>query len=310
MPTTVYASAALYVGCTASISLSFTIGLGGSASTASCNAACAQYHYTYAQLGAGGVCYCGDNAPSAGDYSPAGGAQQIGSNGAYSVDCIDYPFYVSDTTYTVNPVYGLCQSSLTVTPVTPGAVTTISQTVAGPEQCFQFCESYTDVYYTISSAGYDCTCFSSSDGTNAVAHTTADGCDSTSIYWFQHEAGAYVTDANSPAQPSAWAKRQARERLARRRAGLVARDALCPGAASACKVPGIVGSYECVDTQTELESCGGCTYGSFTDSSATKGVDCTKLAGVSSGSVTCVSGQCKAYACQAGYTLASDGTCA
>lgn len=43
-------------------------------------------------------------------------------------------------------------------------------------------------------------------------------------------------------------------------------------------------SYECIDTQSELESCGGCA-------SSGEGVDCTTLPGVKS--VTCRAGQCE-----------------
>ncbi|WVQ70288.1 uncharacterized protein L199_008514 [Kwoniella botswanensis] len=67
-------------------------------------------------------------------------------------------------------------------------------------------------------------------------------------------------------------------------------------------------SYECIDTFSELESCGGCAYGEFTSEGAkpSPGIDCTSLLGVSRSGVTCHSGQCLAFACEEGYALVKD----
>ncbi|KAI0033170.1 hypothetical protein K488DRAFT_34336, partial [Vararia minispora EC-137] len=56
--------------------------------------------------------------------------------------------------------------------------------------------------------------------------------------------------------------------------------------------------FECVDTQHELQSCGGCA-------SVRSQYDCTTIEG--SWNVGCENGACKVYSCQAGYRLARDG---
>jgi hypothetical protein len=72
---------------------------------------------------------------------------------------------------------------------------------------------------------------------------------------------------------------------------LARRSFVCPFGYSSCPVPG--GGSECLDTSSDLESCGGCVHDG--------GVDCSALPGVSS--VSCVSGQCQLYSCSKGYSL-------
>ncbi|WWC88889.1 uncharacterized protein L201_003804 [Kwoniella dendrophila CBS 6074] len=88
--------------------------------------------------------------------------------------------------------------------------------------------------------------------------------------------------------------------------------AYCPTNQSACKVLH-ENAYECIDTQTELESCGGCTIGLWEDTEvglgySKVGTDCTMLPGVIEGEISCNSGQCIATACEYGYKLVA-GTC-
>ncbi|KZO90787.1 hypothetical protein CALVIDRAFT_602680 [Calocera viscosa TUFC12733] len=62
------------------------------------------------------------------------------------------------------------------------------------------------------------------------------------------------------------------------------------------------GGVECVNIDSDLESCGGCVgYGG-----EGTGVDCTSLPGVSS--VQCVGGQCIVDSCGHGYTIGEMGT--
>jgi len=71
------------------------------------------------------------------------------------------------------------------------------------------------------------------------------------------------------------------------------------------KTKNIVEPYECVDTRTNLESCGGCvvpySLGS-TSKEVELGVDCTTLPGVSD--VGCHRGKCIVRKCRKGYQLA------
>ncbi|GJE92427.1 hypothetical protein PsYK624_085810 [Phanerochaete sordida] len=96
-------------------------------------------------------------------------------------------------------------------------------------------------------------------------------------------------------------------------------DSLTARAQASCKtsdtVCGIYGSrdshaYECIDIQSNLESCGGCMAPNpFAppNTSATAGRDCTDITGVDS--VNCVRGACHVEKCAAGYAVngAQDG---
>jgi len=77
---------------------------------------------------------------------------------------------------------------------------------------------------------------------------------------------------------------------------------VCPSRLQACPVSSEPGAYqECVDTATELESCGGCT-------TLGKGQNCNKIEGA--WNVACEQGTCKVYTCEGGYKLDADNnTC-
>lgn len=75
------------------------------------------------------------------------------------------------------------------------------------------------------------------------------------------------------------------------------------GGAGAIGIDPIIGPYECIDTKTNLESCGGCVlegevYGQD------GGQDCTAIEHMSS--VKCVNRKCVVGACRSGYTVSSD----
>ncbi|WVF72445.1 hypothetical protein IAT40_007260 [Kwoniella sp. CBS 6097] len=111
--------------------------------------------------------------------------------------------------------------------------------------------------------------------------------------------------------PSAAVRRAERERARRNNMD----HAICPDDMTACNVLGGHGlSYECLDVQQELESCGGCLHGGFRTHSdqrpanTPQGVDCTRSLGVDPRGITCEQGKCVTYSCDDGYVLA-DGTC-
>lgn len=84
----------------------------------------------------------------------------------------------------------------------------------------------------------------------------------------------------------------------KKRRSLKARTSPCPNNLDACPVSGPGGDYECLDTTTELESCGGCT-------SLKQGQDCTKIEGA--WNVGCNQGSCVVYTCAGGYRIGADG---
>ncbi|WVF71978.1 hypothetical protein IAT40_006789 [Kwoniella sp. CBS 6097] len=106
------------------------------------------------------------------------------------------------------------------------------------------------------------------------------------------------------AQASQLTRRKLRERLSENNRQV----ADCPTGLTACMIAGYSDSYECIDTNAEVESCGGCLNGVFGKTNATSGSDCTALNGVALGAVTCSAGRCESFACEDGFSLVS-GKC-
>ncbi|KAJ7302353.1 hypothetical protein DFH08DRAFT_945690 [Mycena albidolilacea] len=81
----------------------------------------------------------------------------------------------------------------------------------------------------------------------------------------------------------------------------------CSEGYTACGVPGAgAKSWDCIDTQTDLESCGGCPYSDLSYPSPL-GKDCTLISGVSD--VACVKGHCVVHKCISGYDLKGTSGC-
>ncbi|TKA58329.1 hypothetical protein B0A53_00067 [Rhodotorula sp. CCFEE 5036] len=86
---------------------------------------------------------------------------------------------------------------------------------------------------------------------------------------------------------------RARRSVVQRRAGT------CPASHTACSVDGVKG-FECIDTTSNIEQCGGCA--------SEGGVDCTSIEGVAA--VGCVAGVCEIWSCEDGYSFDADqGLC-
>ncbi|WWD03876.1 hypothetical protein V865_001932 [Kwoniella europaea PYCC6329] len=121
---------------------------------------------------------------------------------------------------------------------------------------------------------------------------------------FQHTSGDFVANA-----PSGFVKRQ--KQLRKKRLSLEKYE-YCPARLKACKVPGDELAFECLNVNTELESCGGCLYGDYgvglNAPGRSYGIDCTSLPGVAMGAITCTSGQCTAFACEEGYELTRENS--
>jgi len=71
----------------------------------------------------------------------------------------------------------------------------------------------------------------------------------------------------------------------------------CPYGYEQCPVAGVLGEFECLDTLSELTSCGGCTL-------AGSGVNCTEILYVDSAS--CFGGFCIVFSCERGYKPSDD----
>ncbi|KAF9467646.1 hypothetical protein BDZ94DRAFT_1155707 [Collybia nuda] len=78
----------------------------------------------------------------------------------------------------------------------------------------------------------------------------------------------------------------------------------CQQGLTACGVLGRnAKSWECVNTQDDLESCGGCIIPLHLGQE--EGVDCTAIPGISD--VSCVRGRCDVHRCMPGYEISSTG---
>ncbi|WWD06448.1 hypothetical protein V865_004538 [Kwoniella europaea PYCC6329] len=171
--------------------------------------------------------------------------------------------------------------------------------VNSPEDCLSTCPTSTsDLRYTViqvdQSKNWSCRCITDVSDILPFPETVLINCDIGA--YFIHKYISTVT----PSQ--AVRKRQHQRRIL---SGGKKEGDLCPVGLEACPVlrDSQEGDYECVDTTLELESCGGCVFGS--DKS---GVDCTTLPGISPAAVLCSQGECQALACAEGFTLV-EGSC-
>ncbi|GAA5820376.1 hypothetical protein JCM10212_002726 [Sporobolomyces blumeae] len=130
---------------------------------------------------------------------------------------------------------------------------------------------------------------------NCDVHATTVGADCSSDPEFactQTSTGQALTcDQTSftcqlAAVPSGRAR--ARRNLARRN--------LCPASHEACAIEGSSG-FECIDTSSNLEQCGGCA-------TSGAGVDCTALPNVDA--VGCVAGVCEIWSCAEGASWSAE----
>lgn len=105
------------------------------------------------------------------------------------------------------------------------------------------------------------------------------------------------TQPKPPTNPWRWKKDQ--KPIAE---GEVDSSIYCPNDMTACTVPTASGvwAWECLDTQTELESCGGCL-------STGAGKDCTSIAHAVS--VGCEEGACVVHSCKTGFAAVNGTSC-
>ncbi|OCF55453.1 hypothetical protein L486_06936 [Kwoniella mangroviensis CBS 10435] len=88
------------------------------------------------------------------------------------------------------------------------------------------------------------------------------------------------------------------------------RSETCPVGMEKCSI-GTLGlnQWECIDTKSDIESCGGCMYPTPSETNPlaiSTGTDCTSLPGTNG--VSCVKGQCQIQSCLKGFKLSNNGT--
>ncbi|WWC91991.1 uncharacterized protein L201_006945 [Kwoniella dendrophila CBS 6074] len=237
-------------------------------------------------------CYCTDTPPDASEIqestSPNGGCDDV----------------TQSTNYFTSSTFNLISCKSTQT-------STFQVIVETPELCLQSCKGYTYSILSPQLDGYHCTC---SDSVNDLGPQNVN-CNQNIWLTYQHEINSYV------GTPSGFVKRQQAQKQKKRLflnalgQGDEQFESFCPVGLKACKLSGNDDdfAFECLNVNTELESCGGCLYGDYGISNQlphqTYGQDCTSLPGVAMGAVTCTSGECVAYACEQGYELGLNSTC-
>ncbi|OXG73893.1 delayed-type hypersensitivity antigen [Cryptococcus neoformans var. grubii Br795] len=261
---------------------------------------CAGRSYPYAYY-VGGIlignnCYCGSEASV---ISPV---NYVAPSTSLTTNCLPIlQAGVFDTSSTFS--YTGCYASSSLLSALVNTVTgVLGTTVSSPPACFQMCADTRAAYYTPYLLGlstltprYGCVC-----GDETIVSGAPTLCGLGQFYAYSHSVAAAA---------SAFPKRKrAHERiLAQKRSEVIKeRNWDCPTGMRACNIDGVANSWECIDPNTELESCGGCRYGDYSangNSSEPMGADCTALPGVLRNSVTCSDGKCEAFACKRGWTL-------
>ncbi|WWC88381.1 uncharacterized protein L201_003292 [Kwoniella dendrophila CBS 6074] len=264
----------LFVGCTTyqPADTSSATFKGFSLSTSACTTSCSGYIYSY--YSSDSLCTCSNLDPSPADLQ-TGQSGTCTTSGQYEVNVVSTT-YDSTTCY---PFYEFTSEFG-------------SFSVTGPKQCLYSCR---DRSYAISlaqpSGGGSYSWYCSCSNNPMKIGTSSTTCGGSQYYVFNHPAYA---------KASQLAKRNAHEQASKKRNT----KELCPGGLTACLVPGLEQSnaWECVDTQNDIDSCGGCVYGSYNNASISIGQPCNQK-GVSLGAATCVSGQCSISKCQDGFDL-------
>jgi hypothetical protein len=138
----------------------------------------------------------------------------------------------------------------------------VQQDVPTVAACWDLCASRPGppgyASYKASNGKLECQCFSSFTGgmTN---------CGSGSTYVWQYGPNTVVS--NIPRRRQLAAQQQA--------AMIAEQHPYCPPGLSACRVNGLGSNsgFECINPQTEVESCGGCLYGTMKDVNNATGVE-------------------------------------
>ncbi|WRT63599.1 uncharacterized protein IL334_000522 [Kwoniella shivajii] len=253
-----------FAGCFSILPSATTQVTGTYASASDCDTACPNNKHSFYQKSSQN-CYCTDKYPSE-QYFQSGTADSCGDPTYYDARITHTSFVWRPTCYSTAPS-GITFSTLT-----------------GPDTCLKNCGSSLGATFYVSSANgnYQCGC-----GEPTSFGTTA-ACGPGTYFYYYHTA----------AQASQGLSRKRRLEEERRRKI----PQYCPSGFSACLVNGVQGAYECIDSNTELEACGGCLHGTIDGNNSTVGQDCTTM-GAALGATTCYNGRCEAYKCKYGYSL-------
>ncbi|WWD01609.1 hypothetical protein V866_008554 [Kwoniella sp. B9012] len=152
--------------------------------------------------------------------------------------------------------------------------------------CFLKCSNtpYATMFFDGPAREGFCTCY---DNTNQWSGETPSSCSFGDLY-------VYTIYSS----PSGFVKRQ-------HMVGEHQRKDFCPAGLTACNLPELgQEGYECVDTDMDPESCGGCIHGEYgVDGDTGMGKDCTAIPGATISAVTCQAGKCILLGCEEDHGL-------
>ncbi|WWD22911.1 hypothetical protein CI109_107406 [Kwoniella shandongensis] len=232
--------AAAYIGCIAGVPRT-GLRVTGMTTNQACFASCVTrgYNFAYLQQNNPSTCFCSSTGQT---Y-----ATLVGSEDAYGT--------CATPRYQAYSVVSTFQFQSCTTPLL-GVAASVS-TVTDFPTCFENCKMNRYALFTpaLLSTNFQCNCYDSVPLSLTLV-ACQKGPISLTSFLYGH-----------PAQFSGQAKRALKERLEYNMRE--ERKALCPGRKTACSIPGAEDSFECIDIDTELESCGGCIYGTFNDVNGT-----------------------------------------
>nr|XP_031860999.1 uncharacterized protein CI109_003359 [Kwoniella shandongensis]KAA5528071.1 hypothetical protein CI109_003359 [Kwoniella shandongensis] len=265
-----------FIGCvtSAAVPTTNTLSRPGITSDAACRrqpmtTQSSRWYYSYYSAG---TCLCTTSGPNSAYVQSASG-----SDAGADHTCSEADYYTVANVRTTFQWDGCFDSSVT-SGLSDDGIWSNTQT------CFAHAASYKYLVILPRTGANGWHCYFG----NKVTFPARSVCTGSSYYAYDHSAAA---------QASALTKRQARD------SARLPSQSFCPSGLEACLVNGSGDGYECIDTMSELESCGGCLNGALGVQNATAGTDCTQIAGVAFGGATCTAGRCNAFACDTGFVL-------
>ncbi|WWD06198.1 hypothetical protein V865_004284 [Kwoniella europaea PYCC6329] len=222
------------------------------------------------------ICFCGDNPASISSYTD--------SQSIYAGCASGYEEHKTISSFD----HLFCQHDVSLVDQTSPII------VNRFSECFAHCQNYLIAMVQTHPDSEDLGCFCGTDYNDGQE----EACNRNAQF-------LYFNDFTSPSGALKKRQRERVERNSRRRL-----EAFCPNKMIPCNVTGVPDAFECLDTNFELESCGGCISGHFNDDHklASNGVHCSSIPGVALGASTCMMGKCEIYACKKGWVW-MEGKC-
>ncbi|WWC87274.1 uncharacterized protein L201_002162 [Kwoniella dendrophila CBS 6074] len=296
---TIAQAATTFVGCVLTTEVMITGTNGGYVTSQNaCNNRCLNGGYQYSYYTGGQVptvnnCYC--------DHLNSYVAASAYAAGSSASACIASGLQAVATDLSTTFGFNGCVGTIVGVTVNLQQGTILGgYLVSEPQTCFQRCRGNLIAYVipivpsvTAIAPSYGCVCDPSGQVTTGL-------CGVGQFYGFIHSASASAAGQARKRQEKVLKAQDERRR-----------KSFCPKNMKACIIPGVDNSWECIDPDSELESCGGCKYGEYTSTGelnrTATGIDCSSHPGAALGGATCINGKCDIQLCKRKWKLMSGG---